>query len=242
MEASGARTQDRDATPVPGPGQHGARRQLTVLVLVVAVYLAFSKSLPWQQPFEFNAVFQTGNNLRLDSPVRIAGVNVGKVTKVERAKDSDLVRVTMTLTDEGQPIHDDATAMIRSRIFLEGNFFVDLRPGTPSAPTIDDGDTLPVTQTATPVQLDQLLTALQTGDRENLQDLLKGFGDGLIRRPSAADDAQQDPLVHGKSAAQALNESLNDAPKRSSTGLRRPRRCSARSPTTCRSSSRASRR
>ena len=78
---------------------------LTVLVLVVAVYLAFSKSLPWQQPFEFNAVFQTGNNLRLDSPVRIAGVNVGEVTKVEREKDSDLVKVTMTLTDEGQPIH-----------------------------------------------------------------------------------------------------------------------------------------
>ena len=184
---------------------------LTILVLVVAVYLAFTKSLPWQQPFEFNAVFQTGNNLRLDSPVRIAGVNVGEVTKVEREKDSDLVKVTMTLTDEGQPIHADATAMIRSRIFLEGNFFVDLRPGTPSAPLIDHGDTLAVTQTATPVQLDQLLTALQTGDRQYLQDLLKGLGDGLVRQPSAADDAQQDKLVRGKSAAQALNESLNDA-------------------------------
>ncbi len=185
---------------------------LTVLVVIVGVYLAFTKTLPWQQPFEFNAVFQTGNSLRLDSPVRIAGVNVGKVTKVERAKDSDLVRVTMTLDDAGQPIHKDATAMIRSRIFLEGNFFVDLRPGTPGAPKVDDGDTLPVTQTATPVQLDQLLTALQTGDRQYLQDLLKGLGNGLTRRPSAADDAAQDPLVRGKSAAQALNESLNSAP------------------------------
>jgi phospholipid/cholesterol/gamma-HCH transport system substrate-binding protein len=185
---------------------------LTILVLIVGIYLAFTKSLPWQQPFEFNAVFQTGNNLRLDSPVRIAGVNVGKVIKVERAKDSDLVKVTMSLDDAGQPIHKDATAMIRSRIFLEGNFFVDLRPGTPGAPIVDDGDTLPVTQTATPVQLDQLLTALQTGDRQYLQDLLKGFGDALTRRPSAADDAQQDRLVRGKSAAQALNESLNDGP------------------------------
>jgi phospholipid/cholesterol/gamma-HCH transport system substrate-binding protein len=145
---------------------------LTILVLIVAIYLAFTKSLPWQQPFEFNAVFQTGNNLRLDSPVRIAGVNVGKVIKVERAKDSDLVKVTMSLDDAGQPIHKDATAMIRSRIFLEGNVFVDLRPGTPGAPTVDDGDTLPVTQTATPVQLDQLLTALQTGDGQYLQELL----------------------------------------------------------------------
>jgi phospholipid/cholesterol/gamma-HCH transport system substrate-binding protein len=184
---------------------------LTVLVLVVAVFLAFTKSLPWQNPYEFSAVFQTGNNLRLDSPVRIAGVNVGKVTKVERAEGSDLVKVTMTLEDTGQPIHTDATAMIRSRIFLEGNFFVDLRPGTPSTPTLDDGDTLPITQTATPVQLDQLLTALQTNDRTYLQELLKGLGDALVRRPDAADDAQQDPDVRGKSAAEALNLSLNDA-------------------------------
>jgi phospholipid/cholesterol/gamma-HCH transport system substrate-binding protein len=189
----------------------GRAGTLTILVLVVAVYLAFTKTLPWQNPYEFSAVFQTGNNLRLDSPVRIAGVNVGKVTKVERATDSDLVKVTMTLDDAGQPIHNDATATIRSRIFLEGNFFVDLRPGTPGAPILKDSGTLPVTQTATPVQLDQLLTALQTSDRTYLQDLLKGFGDALTRKPTAADNAQQDPLVRGLTASQALNVSLNDA-------------------------------
>jgi phospholipid/cholesterol/gamma-HCH transport system substrate-binding protein len=185
---------------------------LAALIIIVAVYLGFTKNLPWQQPFEFNAVFQTSNNLRLDSPVRIAGVNVGKVTKVEREKDSNLVRVTMAIQDTGLPIHKDATAYIRSRIFLEGNFFVDLKPGTPQAPTVHDGGTIPITQTSTPVQLDELLTALQTNDREYLQELLKGFGNGLTRKPSAADDASQDKLVRGKSAAQALNDSLNYAP------------------------------
>jgi phospholipid/cholesterol/gamma-HCH transport system substrate-binding protein len=102
--------------------------------------------------------------------------------------------------------------MIRPRIFLEGNFFVDMRPGTPGAPVVHDGDTLPITQTATPVQLDQLLTALQTNDRAYLQDLLKGFGNGLTRSPTAADNAQQDPSVRGLSAAEALNKSLNYAP------------------------------
>jgi phospholipid/cholesterol/gamma-HCH transport system substrate-binding protein len=193
-----------------GRGRAGA---LTVLILVVFVYLAFTKSLPWQQPFELNAVFQTSNNLRLDSPVRIAGVNVGKVTKVERDKGSNMVKVTMTIDDQGLPIHRDATAAIRSRIFLEGNFFVDMKPGTPSAPKAEDGDTLPITQTSTPVQLDELLTALQTNDRQYLQDLLKGLGNGLTRKPGAADDAGQDPLVKGKSAAEALNASLNYAPK-----------------------------
>jgi phospholipid/cholesterol/gamma-HCH transport system substrate-binding protein len=189
----------------------GRAGTLTILVLIVAVYLAFTKTLPWHNPYEFSAVFETGNNLRLDSPVRIAGVNVGTVTGVERAKDSDLVKVTMTLDDAGQPIHSDATATIRSRIFLEGNFFVDLRPGSPGTPILNDGGTLPVTQTATPVQLDQLLTALQTSDRTYLQDLLKGFGDALTRKPTAADNAEQDPMVRGLTASQALNLSLNDA-------------------------------
>jgi ABC-type transporter Mla subunit MlaD len=117
------------------------------------------------------------------------------------------------MKEEGLPIHDDANAKIRSRIFLEGNFFVDLSPGTPNGEELDDGDTIPVTQTSTPVQLDQLLTALQTNDRESLQDLLIGLGDGLTRKPSAADDADQDPDVRGESAAKSLNDSITDAPK-----------------------------
>ena len=57
------------------------------------------------------------------------------------AKGSDAVLVTMTIGKAGRPIHDDARAKIRPRIFLEGNFFVDLEPGTPGAPEIaDDGD------------------------------------------------------------------------------------------------------
>ena len=74
---------------------------------------------------------QDANNLRKASPVRIAGVNVGKVTKVERArKGDDGALVTMRIEDKGRPLHPDAHATIRPRIFLEGNFFVDLSRGT----------------------------------------------------------------------------------------------------------------
>jgi ABC-type transporter Mla subunit MlaD len=145
--------------------------------------------------------------------VRIAGVNVGEVVKVERMDgDSDLVKVTMEMKEEGLPIHADATAKIRSRIFLEGNFFVELSPGTPNGEELDDGDTIPVTQTSTPVQLDQLLTALQTNDREALQDLLKGLGEGLMSKPTAAEDKDQDPDVRGETTAKSLNDSLDYAP------------------------------
>ena len=143
-------------------------------------------------------MFQTSNNLRLDSPVRIAGVNVGKVTRSSATRTPTSIKVTMEMDDAGLPIHKDATLKIRSRIFLEGNFFVDLKPGTPAAPRSTTATRSPVTQTSTPVQLDELLTALQTNDREP-----PGAAEGPRRRrstrkPTAADDATQDPDVRGK--------------------------------------------
>ena len=159
---------------------------LALIVTLVAVYLGFSKSIPFRSHFEIKAAFRTSNNLRPNSPVRIAGVNVGKVVKVEHATDGgEDVLVTMRINKSGRPLHKDAEMAIRPRIFLEGNFFVDVSPGTPSAPVLEDGDRIPVNQTRTPVQLDQILTALQSDTREDLKVLLREYADAL----HGADDA-----------------------------------------------------
>jgi phospholipid/cholesterol/gamma-HCH transport system substrate-binding protein len=184
---------------------------IAIIVVTIVTFLAFSKELPWQQPFQFKAVFQSVNNIRLDSPVRIAGVQVGKVTKVDHFDGSDLGVVTMEIDDKGLPIHKDATLKIRPRLFLEGNFFIDMTAGTPDRPEVKDGDTIPVTQTAYPVQLDQILTSLQEDTRKDLQDLLAGLGGSLVHQPTPTEDIGQDPDVKGEAAAQALNDSLRYA-------------------------------
>ncbi|MGH2892151.1 MAG: hypothetical protein ACRDPM_02620, partial [Solirubrobacteraceae bacterium] len=79
-------------------------------------------------------------------------------------------------TNQGLPIHDDATFAIRPRIFLEGNFFVDVSPGTPQAPVASDNHTFPIQQGVEPVQFDQVLTGLQDNTRQNLQTLLQQYG------------------------------------------------------------------
>jgi phospholipid/cholesterol/gamma-HCH transport system substrate-binding protein len=198
--------------------RHGMN-PLTVGLLVLAlcaivVYAGFSKHVPFTHGFRVKAVFVNANNVRPNSPVRIAGVNIGKVKKVTAYKggDGNMALVTMEIDKAGLPIHKDATLKVRPRIFLEGNEFVDLSPGTPSAPTINDGDTLPATQTAAPVQFDQILTALQSDTREDLKRLLEGYGTALTYEPTAADDVGQDPDVKGKSAAQSLNRSIDYAP------------------------------
>ena len=81
--------------------------------------------------------------------------------------------------------------------------------GTPNAPLLSSGDTLPAGQNAGPVQLDRVLAALTTPARTNLQTLLQGFGASLDTRGTAAANATQDPSVRGLTGGQALNESLN---------------------------------
>jgi phospholipid/cholesterol/gamma-HCH transport system substrate-binding protein len=154
---------------------------LIALALVAAgTYWAFTKVNPFADTYELNAIFRSANNLQQRSPVRIAGVQVGKVTEVEPLEDgSGLAKVTMKIEKDGLPIHEDANLKVRSRLFLEGNYFVDLHPGTPSAPIAESGYTVPPTQTQFPVQFGQVLAALQSDTREDLQTFFKEYSDSL---------------------------------------------------------------
>ena len=102
---------------------------IALAIIVVGVWLGFTKDIPFTHGFRVKATFASANSLRLNSPVRIAGVAVGKVKKVEAKEGTDEAVVTLELKKSALPIHEDATAKIRPRIFLEGNFFVDLQPG-----------------------------------------------------------------------------------------------------------------
>jgi phospholipid/cholesterol/gamma-HCH transport system substrate-binding protein len=181
-----------------------------LLVVIVAVYFGFTKRIPFKHSFRLNAQFASAINIKPKSPVRIAGVNVGKVTGIKLQGSTGLV--SMEIESRGLPLHSDATVKIRPRIFLEGNWFVELQPGSPSTKTLSSGATLPSTQSSDPVQLDQVLDALNTDTRANLQDFLIGYGDGLTRKPSKADNAEQDPEVRGINAAEALNKTYARAP------------------------------
>jgi phospholipid/cholesterol/gamma-HCH transport system substrate-binding protein len=202
---------DPDAPRIPRKDRSGASAfkvgAIVLAVALAATYFGFTKHVPFTHGFRVKAVFPSANSIRTNSPVRIAGVNVGKVKKIERQDGTDAAVVTMEIDKKGLPIHKDATVKIRPRIFLEGNFFVDMQPGTPGTPTLGDGDTLPIAQASDPVQLDQVLTALQSDTRKQLQELLINYGRALTAEPTPAENAAQDPSVRGLTAAEALNKS-----------------------------------
>ena len=68
-------------------------------------------------------------------------------------------------------LHRDATAAMRPHTLFEGSNFVDLSPGSPSAPLIEEGATIPRAQTRNYVTLDKALRVLRPDIRENLRTL-----------------------------------------------------------------------
>jgi virulence factor Mce-like protein len=167
------RRRDRISNPVAG--------LLAIVLIATASTVGWFRLNPFQHTFKLQAEFTQVANLGQRSPVRIAGVEVGKVTKVEpRAGGGG--RVTMQLKRSALPIHRDAQLKIRPRIFFEGNFFVDLQPGTPSTPDLADGAVVPAGQTSAPVQIGDVVGTLQSGTRRDLQTLLhetaRTFGGG----------------------------------------------------------------
>jgi virulence factor Mce-like protein len=157
-----------------------------IVLIVVFSYLAYTTfANPFAHKYTVHATFANANGLQPGSLVRIAGVNVGTVTSITQEPGCksastpnacQAADVTMNITNQGLPIHDDARFAIRPRIFLEGNFFVDVSPGTPEAPVAPDNHTFPIQQGVEPVQFDQVLTGLQDNTRQNLQTLLQQYG------------------------------------------------------------------
>ena len=184
----------------PSRTPHGGRRRrtrsrlsrsqvgiITALLIAVLAFACYTKfANPFATHFTVEATFENANGLLPGSPVRVAGVQVGTVTGVSRLADASGVNrtaaeVTMQIDSTGLPLHRDATFDIRPRIFLEGNFFVDLHPGSPSAPTVGSGHVFPVGAGTEPVQFDQLLTSLQANTRASLQTLIRQYGEAVKR-------------------------------------------------------------
>jgi len=204
MPQRGPRPVDESKGWRPGNGLIAA---VVIFIVIVGPYLAFTKHIPFTgYGYELTAAFRNAANVSTNSPVRVAGVNVGRVIGAGRSGNAGTLR--FTVEDAARPIHADAFATIRPRIFLEGNFFIDLDPGTPGAPELESGDTIPVTHTATAVQFDQVLTALQSPVRANLGRFLESYGEALVHEPTAAEDRDQTPLVKGVTAAGGLNLAL----------------------------------
>jgi virulence factor Mce-like protein len=128
------------------------------------------------------AEFSNVPNLRNGNPVRVAGVNIGKVVEVQPTSERDGVTVSMRIDkNSGIQIKRDARVGIWWRTLLGRNMEVEIEPGSPSAPPLQ-GAVIPRSQTEAQVEFDQLFQPLDETGRQAVRTMIKefdtGFGDG----------------------------------------------------------------
>jgi phospholipid/cholesterol/gamma-HCH transport system substrate-binding protein len=165
----------------------GAKNFIFIMLLVAvaagcAAYILTNQRLrfPWEStPFKLQASFTTAQAVTpgQGQTVRIAGVRIGDIAKVE-LKDGRGI-VTMDVDPQyGDVIHTDATALLRPKTGLK-DMFVDLEPGTKSAPLAKSGFTVPISNTLPDINPDEVFGALDSDTRDYLRLLVDGAGRGL---------------------------------------------------------------
>jgi phospholipid/cholesterol/gamma-HCH transport system substrate-binding protein len=134
-----------------------------------------------ERPFELKAELETvqGVTPGEGQAVRVAGVKIGDAETVEL--DNGHAVVTFAIDRDDVPIYRDATVLMRPQTGLRDMFF-QLDPGTRSAGAVEEGEVLPVQNTAPDVPIDEILAALDADSQAYLRLLLVGGGQGLDER------------------------------------------------------------
>lgn len=145
-----------------------------VLLLVSTVALGWSlagKPNPFSHPATVQVELRDASTLiHFDRDVRMAGAIVGRARDVRRR--GDLAVVTLQLTDDARSaLRSDASAELRPHTLFDGNSFVELHPGSASAPALPGAIT--VAHTTNYVSLDKALRVFGGDTRHALQASLR---------------------------------------------------------------------
>ena len=160
-----------------------------VIALIAAggILAGLAGTLFANHPYTVTAYFLSAEGLTQENDVVINGARVGKVVSVGIAPDDGPnqggARVVMEIGGGSAPLHRGARATIRSKGLL-GNPFVELTAGPPSGAVIPSGGTLPLQDTASPVDLDQVMDLFDSQTRTRIQTLTREGGTALAGRGS----------------------------------------------------------
>ena len=151
-----------------------------VLVAVVgaAAYFAFARG---EEPPRYTIVFDNSFGLTEGADLRVAGVRVGSVEKldVERKTARALITVAVTKPSFGRFRRDVFCKVVPQSLI--GEYFLNCDPGT-SEEMLPEGATVPVEQTMGNVPADLVQNVMRRPYRERLAIILNELGAGFAAR------------------------------------------------------------
>lgn len=138
---------------------------ISLLVLGIMIELV-EDWRPFEKQIDFRAYFKSAVGLKVGDPVRVAGVDTGKVRKI--SIEDSRVRIDFYVNDASM-IREDSLAQIRQTNLL-GGVFLGLDFGSPDRPAIPAGGEV---RTQEGANIDQLISNI---DR-NQDRVLRPLGD-----------------------------------------------------------------
>ena len=158
---------------------------ITLLVTLVAVFLAYNANngLPFVPTTVLRVEAPSGANVVPGNEVRAGGFRVGVVTRLEPVvlRGGRVgARLDLKLDKSLGAVPRDSTIRLRPRSAL-GLKYVELTAGR-SRESFADGDTLPVSQTHIPVEIDEVFGIFDEPTRRASQRNLEEVGDAFAAR------------------------------------------------------------
>src|SRR3954454_12876763 len=176
---------------------------ITTLIVIVAVFLAYNANngLPFVPTYKVSADICDAARLAPNNEVRIGGNRVGVVESIDtvqappnsgcEAADgssaSTVAKLNLKLDKSADPLPADSTIRVRYRSSF-GLKYLEIDRGT-SETGMPAGDTLPLAQSSSQVEFDDVYNTFDTATRANSQRVLQGFGDAFAARGASLNEA-----------------------------------------------------
>ncbi len=148
---------------------------LFALAVAILAYLVSSvagrKGLGRNESYLVHMTFNDATGLAKRSRVVVAGIDIGKVEKIELV--GRRARVTIRVNNE-YPLYEDASVLKQMSSLLAADADLDIDPGTDTLPRIPDGGEIKNVKVAP--GMDQILASVQrvAGDAEKISGSLAG--------------------------------------------------------------------
>ncbi|HEX3041439.1 MAG TPA: MlaD family protein [Solirubrobacterales bacterium] len=146
---------------------------LSCFGILLFLWVTFGGPTPFRaKTYEVYVPFNEATQLAEQSDVRISGVNVGKVQKIELAPNGKQALATAAIDARYAPLPESTRAILRTKTLL-GETYIELTPGSREGPELEDGGTLPEANVAESVQLDEIFRTFNAQTRAAFQEWMQ---------------------------------------------------------------------
>ena len=129
-----------------------------IISLGILAYLAMKTgAFQIEDRIPITMVFHDASGIVPDSALMIAGVQVGRVTRLDVQHDKAVVHAEV---NRSAKVREDVQALIRSRSLL-GEKYIELKPQSPTTKIADAGFIVPPERTGFSTEIDQLTTKIE---------------------------------------------------------------------------------